>query len=97
MSQLGNLKAGMGKANLGGTSSGGRGAKLPQNPHVMMGMAGGGGSYQSQGLQNQKANFQSQKKFLNQMGKVSAKNSQNPNTQGSQNRNGKLYFSEFLK
>ena len=81
----------MGKADLGGADSGSQGSKLPQNPHLEMSITGGGG-YQPPGLSNQKANFHNQKKFLNQMGKVSTKNSQNPNTQGSQNRTGKLYF-----
>lgn len=85
----------MGKADLGGAGSGSQGAKLPQNPHLVAAMTGGGSAYQPQGLQNQKANFHNQKKYLNQMGKVSTKNSQNPNTQGSQNRTGKLYFLDF--
>jgi hypothetical protein len=83
MVQLGNLKAGMAKGNTGGAGSGSQGPKLPQNPHLAMAMTGGGGAYPAQGLQNQKTNFHSQKKFLNQVGKVSTKNSQNPNTQGS--------------
>lgn len=88
----------MGKANLVGVGSGGHGGKLPQtqSSHVAMALAGGG-AYQPQGLQNQKAGFHNQKKFLHQMGKVSAKNSQKPTTQGSQNRNGKLYFLYFFK
>lgn len=91
MAQLGNAKAAMGKTNLGGAGSSSQGAKLSQNPHMIMAMTSGGSAYQPPGLQNQKANFHSQKKFLNQMGKVSTKNSQNPNTQGSQNRTGKLH------
>lgn len=91
MAQLGNVKAAMGKTNLGGAASSSQGAKLSQNPHMMMAMTSGGSAYQPPGLQNPKANFHSQKKFLNQMGKVSTKNSQNPNTQGSQNRTGKLH------
>jgi len=87
--QIGSLKAGGGKANLGGGSSGSQGPKYSQNPQTMTAVTGGSGAYQSQVLQNQKINFQNQKKFLNQMGKASTKNSQNTNTSGSQHRTGK--------